>query len=129
MSGWRRLAAVSGAGLLLCAGTGCSSDDRHATAPLPRSSASSSRAAAVRGVVTAVTDASLTVRGEDAKVHVFRFGLKTKVRRGGADASVADLHVGDRVAVFGGTGEQAVRRIVIRGGTGAPTSPDPTGGG
>lgn len=117
MTGCRRLAAASTAVLLVLGGAGCSSNDQAEAKPNPTSSRSSSRAAPVRGVVTAVTDASVTVRGEDGAAHTFRFGLKTKVRRAGADASVADLHLGDRIAVYGGTGDSAVRRILIRAGS------------
>lgn len=106
--------AVLTAALLLAGAAACA-EGPGAGAAHPHSSSSSNREAPVRGTVTSVTAASITVRAEDGAVHEFRFGLATKVRRQGSDSSVATLHVGDNVSVFGGTGSSPVRRIVIRG--------------
>lgn len=134
MSGWRWLAAAPTAAVLLAGTAGCSSPAKPAAphsptaAQSPAAAKKTQRTSAVRGVVTAVTAASITVRAENGAVRTFPFGLKTRVRRDGADASVADLRVGERVAIFVGSGGQGVRRIIIRTGGSSPSpSLDPVG--
>lgn len=124
MSGRHRLGTVLATGVLLTGVTACADGVRAGgTHPVPAHS--SDREAPVRGTVTAVTAASITVRAPDGAVYDFRFGLVTKVRRHGSDSSVASLAVGDNVSVFGGTGSSSVRRIVVLGsGAGAAAGAD-----
>ncbi len=114
MSGRHRLGTVLATGLLLTGATACANGAR-AGGTHPVSPPRADREAPVRGTVTSVTAASLTVLAEDGAVHNFRFGLATRVHRHGSDSSVAALHVGDSVSVFGGAGDSTVRRIVVRG--------------
>jgi hypothetical protein len=114
VSGRRRLGVVLAAALLLSSATACA-NGAGAGGTQQASSGGSDREAPVRGTVTSVTAASLTVLAEDGAVHNYRFGLATRVRRHGSDSSVAALHVGDSVSVFGGAGDSTVRRIVVRG--------------
>lgn len=123
--------AVSILGLVLAGATGCGAKSHPSAAssrkPTPTAGASH-QAPTARGTVTAITAASITIRESSGATQQFTLGRKTRVRQNGAAASVADLSVGEKVAVFvDGTGSTA-RRIVIRsgGGSSSPGAGTPT---
>jgi hypothetical protein len=88
-----------------------------------------------RGAVTDLSASSIAVKGADGVSATFAIGSATVVRGGGKRLQLADLKVGDRVAVFsaGGTGPSTAALIRLlpaaRGGAakaGSQPAPTPT---
>ncbi len=77
---------------------------------------------AIRGEVTAVTSAAITVKAADNTTETFAVNSSTKVRVAGTkgDTSLGKVKVGDRVGVVGtGTGTLTATHVIDRGPKGA----------
>lgn len=92
---------------------------------------------AIRGVATAVSASSITVKAADSTTETFRITTGTKVHLKGtprtAAASISQVKVGDRAAVLGtGTSSLTAKRVLDRGtpsatGNGKGAAASPTG--
>jgi hypothetical protein len=67
-----------------------------------------------RGEITAVSAASITIKGRDGKGATFVVTGNTRVRVNGRPAKVSDLAVGDRAMVFGTSKDGTYTAILIR---------------
>ncbi len=53
----------------------------------------------VLGIVTKITDAEITVQGQDGALQVVKIAPDTSFVKSGAKATIKDLKVGDRVVI------------------------------
>jgi hypothetical protein len=80
-----------------------------------------------RGIVSAVSGDSISVKSADGVTTTFAIGAKTKARSAGKMISISAVHVGDKVGVLGTkTGSGAPLARLIRERTGHDGGPDAT---
>jgi len=75
----------------------------------------------VLGMVTAITDHSISVKTREGEVRTIEFDGETKFTKGDATASVQDVQVGSRVAIHAHKNDNALHAAEVR--IGAETAP------
>jgi hypothetical protein len=75
----------------------------------------------ILGMVTAITDHSLSVKTRDGAIKTVEFDSETKFVKGDAAATVKDVEVGSRVVIHAHNHDSSLHAAEVRIGTdGAP---------